>query len=224
MKLVHPNFLFQIIFEENKINNIIIESPKIFEEFIGELYEQYNGNQGRWVLSERSTPIEIKKYCELIFNPFSLDINNKKILGKLYDELKKNVTNTELYIRWNEVYPYLAETIDVLIEDFDYYFEYDNEVDIKDFFKLMNLRFAVDEVDNIDKIISYMNLHNSILGTKLFVLINIKSYFSEDRLKYLYEQAFYKKYNLLLIENYDSTIKNDNEIRYIIDKDGCVIH
>lgn len=223
MKLVHPDFLFQIEFEECKITNVIIESPRIFEEVLGELYIQIIGDLGGWVLSEDSTPIEIKKYSEIIMNPFDLDINNKRILGKLYDNIKSNTLKTELYIKWNELYPNIADVVNVLIEEFDYNLEYNDEIEIKEVLKLLNLRFIVDSENSLEKIIDYMNLHNSILGTKLFVLVNIKSFYSEEKLKFLYEQAFYKKYNILMLDNKEYRRKSIDEIRYIIDEDGCVI-
>ncbi len=45
---------------------------------------------------------------------------------------------------------------------------------------------------------------------------------TEMELKYLYESVFYSKVNLILIENVDRGIK-ENEVGYIIEKDGCVI-
>lgn len=223
MKLVHPDFLFQIKFEESKITNIIIESPIIFESVIGELYSIVLGNEGMWVLSENGIPMEIKKYIEIILNPFNLDMNNKRIIAKLYDNIKNNAIKSDLYIKWNQMYPHIVEVVEAFIEDFDYNLEYDDEIEIKELLKLLNLRFTIDSVNSLEKMIDYMNLHNSILGTKLFVLVNIKSFYQEEKLKYLYEQAFYKKYNLLLIENKEYGKQNNNEIRYIIDKDGCVI-
>ena len=223
MKLVHPDFLFQIKFEENKVTNIIIESPTIFEKIIGDLYSLVLGKEGMWVLSEDSVPMEMKKHSEIILNPFNLDINNKRILGKLYENIKNNAIRSELYIKWKQMYPHIMEVVEAFIEEFDYSLEYDDEIEIKDLLKLLNLRFIVDSTDTLEKMIDYMNLHSSMLGTKLFVLVNIKSFYGEEKLKFLYEQAFYKKYNLLLIENKEYGKRNNNEIRYIIDKDGCVI-
>lgn len=223
MKLVHPDFFFQIIFKESKVINIIIESPRIFENMLSELYNQFLGNEGLWVLSENSTPIQIKRYCEIILNPFDLDINNKRILGKLYNDIKDNTIRSDLYIKWNELYPNIKNVVDDLIKDFDYNLEYDDEIEIKELLKLLNLRFTEDSTNSLERIIDYMNLHNSILGTKVFILVNIKSFYSKENLRYLYEQAFYKKYYLLLIESKEGECLDDREICYIIDKDGCVI-
>ncbi|MCF0147545.1 MAG: type II-A CRISPR-associated protein Csn2 [Clostridium sp.] len=223
MKLVHPDFFFQIELSESKVINIIIESPDIFESMINELHNQIIGNEGQWVLSKNNTPIEIKRYSEIILNPFNIDINNKRILGKLYDDIKNNTTKTDLYIRWTELYPKVSEVVDYLIEDFDYNLEYDDEIEIKEFLKLMNLKFNIESTNSLEKIIDYMNLHSSILGTKVFILVNVHSFYTQEKLKYLYEQAFYKKYHLLLLECKVPDTLEVLEERYIIDKDGCVI-
>lgn len=223
MKLVHPDFFFQIELSETKVTNIIIESPDVFESMLNELYNQTLGNEGKWVLSNNSTPIEIKKYSEIILNPFNLDINNKRLLAKLYENIKNNATKTDLYIKWIELYPKVSEVLDELIEDFDYNFEYDDEIEIKELLKLVNLRLNIETSDSLEKMIDYMNLHNSILETKLFILVNIHSFYTQDKLKYLYEQAFYKKYYLLLLECKAADTVEILEKRYIIDKDGCVI-
>lgn len=224
MKLVHPNFLFPIEFEENKITTVVIESPKIFQKYLGELYQQTEGELGKWVLSHESELMEIKKFCEVIINPYALDMNNRKVLGKLYEDIKKDIMHSEKLLRWNTLYPYITELMEELIEDFDYHLEYTEEIEIKDFLKLMNLHVRNHSIDMTEKLIDYINLYHTLLGTKLFVLVNIKSYLEEKQLKYLYEQAFYHKFNLLLIENYENKVENKCELRYIIDKDNCAIY
>lgn len=223
MKLVHPDFFFQIEFEETKVINLIIESPQIFENMLSELYHQLLGEDGQWVLSENSKPIDLKKGSEIIFNPFELDINNKRVLGKLYDQIKTNTINSDLYLKWNELYVSISKLTDELIEDFDYHLEYESEIEIKDFLKLLNLRFISEATDSLERIIDYMNLHRTLLGTKIFILVNVKSYYSQRKLQHLYEQAFYQKYHLLLLETTESSDKAKNEKWYIIDKEGCVI-
>jgi len=224
MKLVHSNFLVPIEFEENKIINLIIESPQIFNEYLGELYQQVGCVEGRWVLSEKGELVQLEKFCEVIIDPYGLDINNRKIIGKLYEEIKHATISSELLLKWHQLYPAISRLLDELIDDFNFHLEYIDEIDIKDFLKFMNVRFVADNASLIEKVIDYMCLHHNIVGTKLFVLVNIKSFFTEEQLKYLHEQALYQKFHLLLLENHDSDVKNGLEKKYLIDKDSCVIY
>ncbi|MCI8964204.1 MAG: type II-A CRISPR-associated protein Csn2 [Eubacterium sp.] len=51
----------------------------------------------------------------------------------------------------------------------------------------------------------------------------ISTYLDSKQLTYLYEQAFYKKYHVLLIESHCSAEKNIIENTIIIDQDNCII-
>lgn len=224
MKLIHQDFSFKIELLENKVTNLIIESSDIFEEIVNEFNKQIRGEEGKLILSKACVPLEIKKYAEIILNPFDLNINNKRILTKLYDEIKDNINKSELYIKWNELYPKITEVLDLIIEGYDYNLEYNDNLEIKEFFKILNLRFNIEFSSSLENIIDYMNLHNSILGTKLFILVNINSFYSKEKLKYMYEQSFYRKYNLLIIEPFERKIFEKDEKKYIIDRDGCFIY
>ena len=223
MKLIHPDFLVEIPCNENKITNIVIESPSVFQQYIGELYEQIEGKEGAWVLSEGGVPLELKKVSEMIINPYGLNINNKKILGKLYESIKKDILQSDRLIEWNELLAGIHNFLESLFSDYDYFLDYAEEIDVKEVLKIMNVAFNENEGGRLERLIDYCNLHQQVLGTTVFILVNIKSYFSLEQLQYLYEEAFYKKFYLIIIENKEYSIDNEQEIRYIIDEDQCVI-
>lgn len=223
MKLVHPDFFFQIELPENKVPILVFESPCQFLEFVSQIKGQVNGDNGEWVLSEGGKALNLAKTCEVIIDVFALDINQKKMISALYNQLEKNVSNCELLSEWNSIYSVLAKFSEKSFELLQYSLKYRDTIEIKDFFKFMNISFE-DSSDNLlESILNYMELASEIMGIRLFILCNIKSYLDYKQLTYLYEQAFYKKYHLLLIENHCSPEKNNMENTIIIDKDNCII-
>ena len=58
-----------------------------FSKYLQELYEQCERKEGKFVLSDNDKELDLSKCVEIIGNPFAVDINNRKILGKLYAEL-----------------------------------------------------------------------------------------------------------------------------------------
>lgn len=76
----------------------------------------------------------------------------------------------------------------------------------------------------LEKLIDYICVISEVFGKKVFVLVNIKSYFTKDELKLLYKKMFYEKIYLLLIENHDNNDIIEEERVTIIDKDMCVIN
>lgn len=223
MKLVNSDFFCPIDFEENKISVLILENQIIFRNFVEELKNQLRGEEGSWILSEQGKILKLTQYCSMIIDPFSLDINQKKMLMSVYSKLEKEVNTTELIVRWNTILSSLFQLSDELMDAVDYELNYRNTIGIIDFFKFLDIRFCQNTESLTELFIDYCNLTREVMGVKLFILINIKAYLTNTELLYLYEQAFYKDYKLLLIESKESEEKNLYENITIIDKDGCVI-
>lgn len=224
MKLVHPDFLCQIELIENRVSVIIFESPNRLMDFISQIKAQIDGQEGEWVLSENGTILNMSKTCELIIDLFALDMNQRKLTSALYQRLEKDLLSSELLSEWNSFYSVLSNFTEKIFSLSEYHLDYREMLDVRDFLKFMDVSFEDSSEDLLDKVIDYMALSSSVVGTSLFILCNAKSFFDDTQLTYLYEQAFYKKFHLLLIESHVSNVNNELEDVIIIDKDDCVIH
>ena len=224
MKLVHPDFFFPIEISETEIPILILENPICFRKFIRELREQAEGREGRWVLSEDNAPLKIAATCELILDPFALEVNQKKMLTSLYDRIEKTAASSELLLSWNQAESYFQKVTEELLSASDEFsLIYRNDISIIDFLKFMNVRFEEDTNDVMEYMIDYMRMSAQVTGTRLFVLCNLKLFFDSQEIEYLYEQAQYDKFYLLLVEGYTPEQKKKEEKWLIVDKDNCVI-
>ena len=96
------------------------------------------------------------------------------------------------------------------------------ELDLAGLFKLYDVKFEVDDISLIDRLISYIKIMHQVCRKEIFVFVNLKSYLEENELLQLYEAAFYEKVFLWLIESrYEN--KNKYEKVQLIDKDLCII-
>lgn len=224
MKLVYPDFSHQITFEEGKINLILIEGPFEFRKLVGELYLQTNGNEGRFVLSHGEEILKIQKSIHCIMNPFDLSLNSKKILDKIYNDLKDEVLDTDLYMQQASVISELIRFIANVVERMDYPLIYNTEVDIKQIFKILNIRLNEEAGSLVEKIAEYIKINSQILGVEIFIFINLKSYLSKTEIESLQRYMEYYKINIVLIESRESFYTIDSEQKYVIDKDGCEIY
>lgn len=223
MKLVHPDFFCQIELPEDRIPILILENPTCFLKYVSDLINQSSGKDGEWILSHENKPLNFIKSCDVLIDPFSLEINQRRFIHSLYENLEKEVMNSELLLEWNAIYPGLAKIVEEIINSTDHHLAYSDKIDIKDFFKFMNVHFCDSSETLIEKMIDYMTIAADVFGIRLFVLINFKTYIDSTGLRYLYEQAIYKKYRLLLIESHFESEDNDLEKVIIVDKDNCLI-
>lgn len=103
MKLVHQDFSRPIFEEKDDFVELIIESPECFGAYISELAEQCKGQEGRYVLSDKEKEVDLAKNVEIIFDIFSLEINEKRILNKLYSEMNELAKSEEFFVKTQEV-------------------------------------------------------------------------------------------------------------------------
>ena len=72
MKLVYTELEQQLIFQENRVNVLVMEHKELFRRMIQELAKQIDGGEGRFVLSDNDKILKIDKDVCLVVNPFAL--------------------------------------------------------------------------------------------------------------------------------------------------------
>jgi len=120
MKLINEDLNNEIVFEENKVNLLIIENKKKFVEFIQEIIKQINGDEGKFSLFDINTELKIHDKIDIIKDIFDLDVNNKKVLHKIYHELEELSVDSEFLLETKTMESNLLKYIYYLIEKYDY--------------------------------------------------------------------------------------------------------
>jgi CRISPR-associated protein Csn2 len=221
MKLVYPDFEQQILLEENMVNVLHIENPEYYVQIIQELNNQINGEEGKFVLSENEKIYPIKKNVDIIINPFNLDFGNKKFINAIYTELQEIAQNETNYKSTSETISILMNYIVELVDKVDYPLSINDNIDIVELFKCVNLKLNCNEGGLIEQLVSYIELLNGILRIKLVVLVDIKRFMAEKTYLLFIETLLAKKINILLLENGNNYFAKEYERVIIIDKDLC---
>lgn len=220
MKLTYYCFEQPIEFAENSVNVLIIENSKMFREILSMLLSESEGYDTELILSDSKT-LSIEKYVELILSPFSLDLNNKKILNKLNDYLAKSLDSYE------EKYNSLAYSMNQFGSDLtmlsQYSVIYSEIQNVQQIIKALDFKID-DDLPINERIIEYMRLNRNLLGKKLFIFVGLKSYFAEEELKLFYKDIIAEKFDVLLIEGHQYSYIIDTEKIRIIDNDLCELY
>lgn len=95
MKFVYPEINEVFDTENGMYNSVVIENKKLFTDIITDLYNQKDGFEGKTVISENHTPIQISKKVDIIdkFIPFRL--NTKSIINGIAYALEKCEVNED---------------------------------------------------------------------------------------------------------------------------------
>lgn len=221
MRLVIPTYDISIELKENIINVLSIENPEAYSFILREFWNQTRGMDGEIILSEGENVYSIAKVMECIFNPFNIDCNDKKILNKLYQELKEYAI--ENLVEENaELNSKMLQHIDRIASGVTYALDYSIDFDVITLLKIYGVSIQTVGESLLENIVEYLKVMRQICGICNFVFVGLKSYLNENELKQLYEFIFYEKINIIVIESIH-TKSLEMEACQIIDNDLCVI-
>lgn len=223
MKLVSRDLPCLIEWKENQIEVLVVESPKFFSEIVCQIRKGCDGEDTDWILSKEGNPVNMSKKALMIIDPFFMDLNQKKLLNALYSDIENMTLASERVLQWNEFVSELEKQIDFLTQDVEYSLDYDMEITVRDFLKLMNLRFRPEGETFLEYLSDVIAVFSEVLTIDLFIFVNLFSYLDKEERRQLYEVANYKKVSLLILEAQDRYEYLREEHVVIIDKDLCVI-
>ena len=224
MKIINKNWQRRIEIEENTIYTLVFENIRYYRENIIELINQHKGNEGSFIISNNSKEIEFAKDSHIITDIFSIDINSKKVLTKVYSSLLKLVV--EDVSKYNELSTNIKVYFEKLIFDSSLEIEQGEEIDISSLLKLGDFKIHVDNDDILEKFIKFLKVLTELCNCKIIFVVGLHNVFTIDEIKEVYKEVCLNKINIINIEYQQfENISNENckEIVYIFDKDNCEI-
>ena len=220
MKLVNIEYGIDINLIENKIYELVIENRSVFSDIVSILLNQVNGMEGKFVLSDTKS-LKIEKSVDILIDYYSLSINNKKIINRLYSNLEKITENfieekSLINSKLVNVLDYITTSLGCseVIYNMDF-----NWIDI---FKIYDMKFDESYDNLLDKLISYIKIISEFTDIKIIFFVNLKSYLDINDLNNLYDMMIYYKIIPIMLEPTEG-VAIGKKMRYIIDNDRCFI-
>lgn len=221
MKLAHSDIREVLEIQEGEIYSVVVENPRFFYEIVKELKLQIDGSDGRWVLSENEKPLMLKNRCELIFDYIDFKANKKTLISKIVGNLAEIALDNQHIDSTTELLSQIERHIYCLAEQIDIDLFCD-DFTIQQIIKTTGISVALEGENLVEIIYSYMRVVREILGDRLFVFINLKTFVSEKDLVAFCETVRCHDYKVVFFDNkiYDLPIE---EKHLIIDNDLCEI-
>ncbi len=221
MKLVHPQIERKIIFEENTFTGLVVENQKLFYRLMYDFVTQCGGSGGGFVLSENDVPVDMAKNAEIISQFVPFEINRKTLLSKIYSAFEKTAVNEAYYMRTQEVICEIERYVMDLSHEFSADFVCD-KIGAANIIKAAGLRLNEDYDSTTEKIIDYMEAVREFEKERIYVFINMRSYFDDDEMNEFVKTAINHKFKFMLLDSSERKIL-PHEKRITIDGDLCEI-
>lgn len=219
-----PQFSETIAFQENTVHTLVLENPTACYAFLSDWVHQQAGGDGQTVLSENFTPISIAKYAELITEPLTVQPNTRTVLTKLYAQLSKTANDESHFAALSELQTSIENFLYAICESQESDLTFSQGIEFSQLLKGADVQFDFSsERPLAEKLLDYMRICREYLGTKLFVLYNVKAVVEKSELEALCQELFYRKIPILLVQSTE-TYRLSNEIQWILDNDLCEIY
>ena len=222
MRLIERELGLEIELKENVVSVIVVEDVASRLPIVDELYSQMMDKDGNWLLVENEKNYELGKNAEIILEPFSLELNNKKVKTKLYQDIK-TIAQDFCFSQGLEVHSHICNYLEKLLERIPYPVKYEEEWNILELLKAYGVELEEESDSICEKLFNYIKLINQVCGIGIFITVNLKQYLTKEQISELYKLAMYSKIQLVLIEFNMLNEKLDCEEIYILDKDKCII-
>lgn len=211
MKKIFLKPLNEVFKLDKSIIRIDFEDPIMFRELIKSLDEES-------ILSENNNEIDIKKNVLKIYDPFNIDLKDKKITTELYKCMKRDLSD-EQKNRILEIESSMIALLDDIAMTMDCPIDYEEEVDITKIFSIFQVCLREIEYKNfLEFILNYIKLNKEFYGYSIVIAIRLMNILTKEE-QILLEQEL----NLLEVKLIDFDITNNSKNDVLIDKDWCVI-
>lgn len=221
MKLIYTEYNLEIELYENQVIVLSVENSESYSKLLRDMWGQTQGKEGKWVLLDKEKKLKLSKELECIFNPFSLNCNDRRILTKLYLEIKQQ---SDIFFQEETMLlnTDINQFLDKLLLQMPYALKYSPDLELSDLLKIYNVEIECGEGTILEQIVEYLRVMKKICRVNNYVFVGLKQYLTVSELEKLYEYVFYEKINLIIIESIHIPLI-DGEKGWIIDKDLCII-
>lgn len=224
MKIINKNWQRKIEIEDNIIYTLVFENKKYYRENIIELINQHKGKEGSFILSNDNKEISFDKNSYIITDIFNIDINNKKVLSKIYSSLLKEIV--EDISSYNKLSTNIRVYFEKLIFNSSLEIDQGEEIDMSLLLKLGDFKIHVENDDILEKFVKFLKVLSELCGYKIIFVVGLHTVFTQEEIIEIYKEVCLNKINIINIEYQQfNNLSNENykEIVYIFDEDNCEI-
>ena len=161
--------------------------------------------------------INISSKLNIFTNYFDFNLNNKKIINILVNDIEKQFTNIEVdKVRKN--YLGIEKVIKAKFNNYNFAIDFNSEFSLKEIINLYKIKILQSKslIDNLFTLIDVYKLYSS---DSLLIFVNLKQYLTEQELYEFFKYCVYNEIYIVLIDINNYKIKNKFENKLIIDND-----
>ncbi|MBO6271347.1 type II-A CRISPR-associated protein Csn2 [bacterium] len=220
MRFAYDPYAISISLNEGDTCILYVENSNAYSNIVSDLYMLISHGEGEAALYEGDISLDIKKSTDLILEPFSLDLNNRKIKSQLYQDIIENVKDA-YYDKYLNICNELHNFIGCITEGIHYSTAFECQVGLEELLKICNVSMDYPCENVMERVSVYIKLMARVCKIKVFFLVDVDRYANCTELREIVKMAQYEKINLIMICSGTKTIEIKDFSHYILDESLC---
>lgn len=197
---------------------MVIENQDFFRALLTDINDQINGADGKAVLFVDGRPVGFSANAELIDSYLGFSLNRKTLISKVIGALERQAVS-EAYMQTTELLcaaeRLVMELADALPCDLVC-----KKLTFGNLLRGIGVELSEDDGELLETLLDYMELVREFDREKLFFLVNLRSWYPDDRIELFLQSVRGHGHRVMLIDSRDYP-KLPSEGRLTIDSDLC---
>ena len=219
MNFAHPQLDQVLTVDGGYVATLVIENPQFFREILHDVDGQINGDKGSSVLSENYRVLPFDRHAEMIDGFLHFQLGRKPLLTKLTNRLEALALKEENYLHTVQLTTRLEEYIMELAMDLPCSV-YCSKLNFGGILRAIGVDILDDHENDLERLLDYMELTRELDHERLFILVNLRSYYSDAEVKAFFDSAIAHEFLILPVDSVARTLLK-NERRVTVDDDLC---
>lgn len=219
MTLSHPQMETVLEIPHDQVCALVIEDPVFYREILCDFYGQIQGRPGNLVLADRDEILPAWKWVELIDNCLNFELNRKTLLSKICSALEQRAVSEAFFLKTSELLGHLESYMDELAFSLPCDIRCE-KCSVSGLVKSVGVHLRDEYDDPLERLTDYMELIREFDRDKLFVLVGMRSLFTDREMELFLKTVLSHGFRVLLLDSVDRK-RSRYEKRLTIDKDLC---
>lgn len=222
MKFAHSDISGVFLPGRSFVPTLVIENQSLLRRVLKDVYLSLDGAETDAVLSVDNKPVEFSRYAELITDFIHFDLNQRPLINKICAALERVSLSAENYLETQR----LLADIENKIGEWAFEFPCDivaAKISVGSLLKAAGIELGDDypgDAGDAERLIDYMELVREFDRDKLFITVNMRSFFPDEQIEGFMQTVVSHGYKVLMIESQSHPLLAPEQ-RRTVDGDLC---
>lgn len=217
MILHHEKWDLPVFITAEEPTVLIFKNLVELYNFQKDFLEQIETSEGYVSIFDDDKPLKIEKDVEYIPNVFTLSINTRKTINYLYKEIILLTAESDEIIEFEDLKKHLIEWIKRVRKQTFIDFSFEDDFDIKEMLKVLNVKFQEREDTPAQLLVKYIDLLINMAKIKVVFIAFAFYLLLEEEINFIIDYCKKNEVILVFIEKENPKNENINNVVSIID-------